>query len=179
MGSTRQAGRPADATTLAADLVNSDPRGDVMRAIVQDGYGSTDVLRLAEIDKPDIAANEVLLKVYAAGMDRGTWHVMTGRPYLIRVLGFGFRGPKNPVPGLDVAGTVVTVGSDVTRFQVGEGAAADAAAPSPNTRPRGKTNSPTSQPGSASSRPPSFRSPRSRLSRACATLGASRQDSRC
>jgi len=120
MGSTRQAGRPADATTLAADLVNSDPRGDVMRAIVQDGYGSTDVLRLAEIDKPDIAANEVLLKVYAAGMDRGTWHVMTGRPYLIRVLGFGFRGPKNPVPGLDVAGTVVTVGSDVTRFQVGD-----------------------------------------------------------
>jgi NADPH:quinone reductase-like Zn-dependent oxidoreductase len=90
-----------------------------MRAIVQDRYGSTDVLRLAEIDKPEIAANEVLLKVRAAGMDRGTWHVMTGQPYLMRVMGFGFRGPKNPVAGLDVAGTVVAVGSDVTRFQVG------------------------------------------------------------
>jgi NADPH:quinone reductase-like Zn-dependent oxidoreductase len=91
-----------------------------MRAIVQDRYGSTDVLRLAEIDKPEIAANEVLLKVRAAGMDRGTWHVMTGQPYLMRVMGFGFRGPKNPVAGLDVAGTVVAVGTDVTRFQVGD-----------------------------------------------------------
>ncbi len=91
-----------------------------MRAIVQDGYGSTDVLRLAEIDKPDIAANEVLLEVRAAGMDRGTWHMMTGQPYLMRVMGFGFRGPKNRIAGLDVAGTVVAVGSDVTRFQVGD-----------------------------------------------------------
>ena len=91
-----------------------------MRAIVQDRYGSTDVLRLAEIDKPEIAANEVLLKVRAAGMDRGTWHVMTGQPDLMRVMGFGFRGPKNPVAGLDVAGTVVAVGSDVTRFQAGD-----------------------------------------------------------
>jgi NADPH:quinone reductase-like Zn-dependent oxidoreductase len=108
------------ATRLVADSGNSEPRGDVMRAIVQDGYGSTDVLRLAEIDKPDIAANEVLLKVRAAGMDRGTWHNMTGQPYLMRVMGFGFRGPKNPVAGLDVAGTVVAVGSDVTRFSVGD-----------------------------------------------------------
>ena len=91
-----------------------------MRAIVQDRYGSTDVLRLAEIDKPDIAANEVLLEVRAAGMDRGTWHVMTGQPYLMRVMGFGFRRPKNPVAGLDVAGTVVAVGSDVTRFTIGD-----------------------------------------------------------
>jgi NADPH:quinone reductase-like Zn-dependent oxidoreductase len=94
--------------------------GDVVRAIVQDGYGSTDVLRLAEIDKPVIAANEVLLQVRAAGMDRGTWHIMTGQPYLMRVIGFGLRGPKNPVPGLDVAGTVVAVGSEVTRFHVGD-----------------------------------------------------------
>jgi NADPH:quinone reductase-like Zn-dependent oxidoreductase len=94
--------------------------GDVVRAIVQDGYGSTDVLRLAEIDKPVIAANEVLLQVRAAGMDRGTWHIMTGQPYLMRVIGFGLRGPKNPVPGLDVAGTVVAVGSQVTRFQIGD-----------------------------------------------------------
>ncbi len=83
---------------------------------------SADVFRLAEIDKPDIAANEVLLEVRAAGMDRGTWHVMTGQPYLMRVMGFGFRRPKNPVAGLDVAGTVVAVGSDVTRFTVGDDA---------------------------------------------------------
>jgi len=120
MGSTKQPARTGGTTTLAADLANAEPTGDVMRAVVQDGYGSTDVLRLAEIDKPDIAANEVLLKVHAAGMDRGTWHIMTGRPYLIRILGFGFRGPKNPVAGLDVAGTVVAVGPDVTRFQIGD-----------------------------------------------------------
>jgi NADPH:quinone reductase-like Zn-dependent oxidoreductase len=53
-------------------------------------------------------------------MDRGTWHVMTGQPYLMRVMGFGFRRPKNPVAGLDVAGTVVAVGSDVTRFTIGD-----------------------------------------------------------
>jgi NADPH:quinone reductase-like Zn-dependent oxidoreductase len=91
-----------------------------MRAIVQDAYGSVEVLRLAEIDRPDIAANEVLVKVHAAGMDRGTWHNMTGRPYLMRIMGFGFRRPKNHVAGLDVSGTVVAVGSDVTRFHEGD-----------------------------------------------------------
>ena len=91
-----------------------------MRAIVQDAYGSIDVLRLGEIAEPDIAENEVLLKVRAAGMDRGTWHVMTGQPYLMRIMGFGFRRPKNRVAGFDVAGTVAAVGSGVTRFQVGD-----------------------------------------------------------
>ena len=62
----------------------------------------------------------MLIRVHAAGLDRGTWHMMTGRPYLMRVLGFGFRGPKNPVPGIDVAGTVAAVGSAVTRFAVGD-----------------------------------------------------------
>ena len=91
-----------------------------MRAIVQDAYGSSDVLRLAEIDRPEIAANEVLVDVAAAGMDRGTWHSMAGKPYLMRIMGFGFSRPKNRVPGLDVAGTVVAVGSEVTRFQPGD-----------------------------------------------------------
>ncbi|MGZ8583358.1 MAG: NAD(P)-dependent alcohol dehydrogenase [Actinomycetota bacterium] len=91
-----------------------------MRAIVQDAYGSVDVLRLAEIDVPEIAANEVLVKVHAAGMDRGTWHSMTGQPYLMRIMGFGFRRPKNAVLGLDVAGTVVAIGADVTRFEAGD-----------------------------------------------------------
>ena len=90
-----------------------------MQAIVQRTYGSADVLGLAEIDKPEIATNEVLVKVHAAGLDRGTWHLMTGLPYLVR-LAFGFRAPKNPVPGLDVAATVVAIGSDVTRFKAGD-----------------------------------------------------------
>jgi len=95
-------------------------RRDVMRAIVQDVYGSADQLRLAEVDKPVIAAGEVLVQVHAAGVDRGTCHLMRGEPYLVRILGFGFRGPKNRVPGLDVAGTVAAVGGDVSRFKVGD-----------------------------------------------------------
>ncbi len=91
-----------------------------MQAIVQDSYGSADVLHTARIERPEIADNEVLVRVHAAGLDRGTWHLMTGTPYLMRVMGFGCRGPKNRVPGVDVAGTVVVVGSAVTRFAVGD-----------------------------------------------------------
>ena len=92
----------------------------LMQAIVQDRYGSTDVFKPARIVRPEIAENEVLVRVRAAGLDRGTWHMMAGRPYLLRVMGFGFRRPKNPVPGIDVAGTVAEVGADVTRFAVGD-----------------------------------------------------------
>lgn len=91
-----------------------------MRAIVQDRYGSSDVWQLEEIDQPVPAADEVLVRVHAAGLDRGTWHTMTGLPYLMRVMGFGFQRPKNRVPGLDVAGTVVAVGSAVTKFTPGD-----------------------------------------------------------
>jgi NADPH:quinone reductase-like Zn-dependent oxidoreductase len=69
-----------------------------MRAIVQDRYGTVDVWRLAETATPDIAAIEVLVQVRAAGMDRGTWHLMTGRTYPIRLLGFGLLRPKNRGP---------------------------------------------------------------------------------
>ena len=93
--------------------------GQTMRAIVQAGYGSADVLHLAEIGRPAVAGGEVLLRVHAAGLDRGTWHLMAGQPYVIRLVS-GLRAPKNPVPGLDVAGTVVAVGADVTGFAVGE-----------------------------------------------------------
>jgi NADPH:quinone reductase-like Zn-dependent oxidoreductase len=91
-----------------------------MRAIVQDRYGSPDVLTPAVIDRPGPGAHDVLLRVRAAGLDRGTWHLMTGQPYLMRVIGFGFRRPKSRVPGLDVAGTVAAVGPAVTRFAVGD-----------------------------------------------------------
>jgi NADPH:quinone reductase-like Zn-dependent oxidoreductase len=91
----------------------------MMRAIVQDGYGTADVLRLAQIAVPTVAGNEVLVRVRAAGLDRGTWHLMTGQPYLVRLF-VGLRRPRKPVAGRDVAGTVAAVGSAVTRFAVGD-----------------------------------------------------------
>jgi NADPH:quinone reductase-like Zn-dependent oxidoreductase len=93
-----------------------------MRAIVQDEYGADPeaVLRLAEIAKPTIGDDEVLVHVRAASVDRGTWHVMAGRPYLIRALGFGLRAPKAPNPGRSLAGTVESVGKNVTELAAGD-----------------------------------------------------------
>jgi NADPH:quinone reductase-like Zn-dependent oxidoreductase len=91
-----------------------------MKAIVQDVYGEPDVLRLRDVDEPAPAADEVLLRVHAAGVDRGVWHLVTGTPYPVRLAGYGLRVPKKPVPGLDVAGVVEAVGADVTRFRVGD-----------------------------------------------------------
>jgi NADPH:quinone reductase-like Zn-dependent oxidoreductase len=90
-----------------------------MKAIIQDHYGSADVLYLSDIDRPTIGDGDVLVRVHAAGLDRGVWHLMAGLPYLIR-LGFGLRGPKNPVSGMDVAGRVEAIGKNVTDFQVGD-----------------------------------------------------------
>jgi len=91
-----------------------------MRAIVQDAYGSAEVLELETIDRPAIGAGEVLIEVAAAGLDRGVEHLMTGLPYLIRLMGYGLAKPKNRVPGFDVSGTVVGIGDDVTRFAPGD-----------------------------------------------------------
>ena len=104
---------------MTSDTNSPAPAKGTMRAIVQDAYGSPDVFRLTRISTPDVADNQVLVRVHAAGLDRGTWHLMAGRPYLLR-LAFGFSRPKNPVPGLDLAGTVIAVGSAVTRFSPGE-----------------------------------------------------------
>lgn len=92
---------------------------DTMRAVVRDRYGTADVLRIAEVAKPRAGDPEVLVRVHAAGLDRGTWHLMTGKPYALR-LGFGLRAPRNRVAGREVAGTVVAVGSSVTRFAPGD-----------------------------------------------------------
>lgn len=92
----------------------------MMRAIVQDRYGASDTWQFGEIERPAIGPEEVLLEVHAAGLDRGTWHEMTGRPQLMRIMGFGLRRPKNRVPGRAVAGTVVEVGAKVARFAVGD-----------------------------------------------------------
>src|SRR5262245_39760936 len=91
-----------------------------MKAIVQDVYGSADVLELRDIDRPPIGEQEVLVQVHAAGVDPGVWHLMVGQPYLIRAMGFGLRAPKVKVRGRDVAGVVAATGARVTRFGAGD-----------------------------------------------------------
>jgi len=92
-----------------------------MQAIVQDEYGDpSDVLRLAEVEKPEPQAGEVLVRVHAAGVDRGVWHIVTGLPYPIRLAGYGFRRPKRPSPGMDLAGVVEAIGSGVTDVGIGD-----------------------------------------------------------
>lgn len=93
--------------------------GSTMRAIVHRSYGDAEVLHLDDVPVPTIRPDEVLVAVGAAGLDRGTWHVMTGQPYLLR-LAYGLRRPRQPVPGLDVAGRVAAVGSEVTRLSPGD-----------------------------------------------------------
>jgi NADPH:quinone reductase-like Zn-dependent oxidoreductase len=91
-----------------------------LKAIVQEHYGSPDVLHLSEIDQPMVGDGEVLVRVHAAGVDRGVWHMMTGRPYLIRTAGYGIRAPNNPILGMDLAGVVEAVGENVARFKPGD-----------------------------------------------------------
>jgi NADPH:quinone reductase-like Zn-dependent oxidoreductase len=90
-----------------------------MEAIVQDEYGSPDVLELRDIDKPEITEEEVLVRVRAAGVNPGDWAIMSGLPYIARPV-YGLRKPKNAVRGTDVAGTVEAVGAGVTRLRPGE-----------------------------------------------------------
>jgi NADPH:quinone reductase-like Zn-dependent oxidoreductase len=99
----------------------TDPE-ETMKAIVQGVYGSPDVLELRDVEKPEISEDEVLVRVHAAGVDRGVWHLMTGLPYFLRLIipDLGLRAPKNRVRGSDVAGVVEAVGEDVTRFQPGD-----------------------------------------------------------
>jgi NADPH:quinone reductase-like Zn-dependent oxidoreductase len=94
----------------------------MMAAIVQDEYGSApeEVLRIAEVARPTIGDDGVLVGVRAASVDRGTWHAMAGLPYPIRLAGFGFRRPKALNPGRSVAGVVEAVGADVAGFRPGD-----------------------------------------------------------
>src|SRR5919205_4575086 len=91
-----------------------------MRAVVRDAYGSVDVLRLAVVDKPVAGEGEVLVRVHAAGVDQGVWHLMVGMPYVMRLAGFGIRAPKNPLLGYDLAGRVEALGANVDLFRPGD-----------------------------------------------------------
>jgi NADPH:quinone reductase-like Zn-dependent oxidoreductase len=91
-----------------------------VKAIIRDAYGSVDVLRLADVDRPVAGEGDVLVRVQAAGVDQGVWHLMTGTPYAMRLAGFGIRAPKNPLLGYDVAGRIEAVGTQVTELRPGQ-----------------------------------------------------------
>ena len=90
-----------------------------MRAIVRDEYGSPDVLRMSEVDKPLMGDDDVLVRVHAASVNPYDWYMMTGKPYLVRTQA-GLRRPKQRIPGVDVAGVVDAVGKDVTGLEIGD-----------------------------------------------------------
>jgi NADPH:quinone reductase-like Zn-dependent oxidoreductase len=91
-----------------------------MKAILQTKYGSEDELRYGETAVPEVADDDVLVRVHAAGVDPSVWHIMAGKPYLVRLMGYGMRAPKTKVRGTDLAGVVEAVGSNVTRFSPGD-----------------------------------------------------------
>ncbi|MCB0905475.1 MAG: alcohol dehydrogenase catalytic domain-containing protein, partial [Actinobacteria bacterium] len=90
-----------------------------MRAIVQHGYGDAATWHVSELPVPTPGRGQVLVAVEAAAIDRGTWHLMTGEPLLMRPV-FGFRGLRQPVPGRDVAGTIAALGDGVDGLAVGD-----------------------------------------------------------
>jgi NADPH:quinone reductase-like Zn-dependent oxidoreductase len=91
-----------------------------MKALTQDRYGTASVLRVSEVDRPSPREGQLLVRVVAAGMDRGAWHFMTGEPYLMRLLGFGFRAPSVATPGTNFAGVVEAVGPGVSGYVPGD-----------------------------------------------------------
>jgi NADPH:quinone reductase-like Zn-dependent oxidoreductase len=110
-----------------------------MRAVVRDSYGSADLLDLRKVERPRITNHEVLVRVRAAGLDRGVWHIMTGQPYLLRIAGYGIRRPRTAALGLALAGVVEAVGADVKGlapgdavFGTGKGSLAEYAAARPD-----------------------------------------------
>lgn len=91
-----------------------------MKAIVQARYGAPDDLELREVDRPAVGDDAVLVRVRAASVHPDVWHVVCGRPYVLRLMGAGLLRPANPIPGTDVAGTVESVGKNVTEFRKGD-----------------------------------------------------------
>ena len=122
-------------TTATTPVDTSTPDGDAtrrpagapdpslparMRAAGREVYGSVDVVGILDRPRPEPGPDEVLVRVAAAGVDRGAWHLMAGLPHLVRLAGYGVRRPKEPVLGADLAGRVEAVGRDVTRFRPGD-----------------------------------------------------------
>src|SRR5918996_59894 len=116
----RDTARCLGCASWAADPTAWPSKGQTVKAVVQDRYGEVDVLSVRDIEEPVPGDDEVLIRVRAAGVDPGIWHLMTGRPYLVRLMGFGLRVPKVRIRGRDVAGTVHTVGKGVTEVKPGD-----------------------------------------------------------
>ena len=114
--------RTTTGTAAGADTEATPSRAPerTMKAIVRDRYGSADVLSLSDVELPEVGQDEVLVRVRAAGLDRGAWHVMAGLPYLIRTAGYGLRRPKAAGLGSELAGVVEAVGSNVTQLRPGD-----------------------------------------------------------
>ncbi len=91
-----------------------------MKAIIRAHYGSPDVLQVKEVEKPLLEDHRLLVKVHAASVNALDWHLMRGKPFLVRIAGSGLRTPKDQRLGVDLAGRVEAVGRKVTRFQVGD-----------------------------------------------------------
>src|ERR1700755_2915385 len=113
---------------LPTDSVNPRPNGKpsppsarehLMKVSVQPRYGSPDVLQLRDIDKPLVKDDEVLVRVHAAAVNIGDWHLLRGVPYVIRLVA-GLRGPRREMPGLDIAGRVEAVGGNVQQLRPGD-----------------------------------------------------------
>lgn len=102
----------------ARSVVPAARRAD-MKAVMHSRYGNADVLQVAAIERPVPRKNDVLIRVKAAGVDYGQWHLMAGKPYVMR-LATGLTKPRQRVRGLDVSGVVEAVGAGVTRFKVGD-----------------------------------------------------------
>ncbi|MGD8167058.1 NAD(P)-dependent alcohol dehydrogenase [Herbiconiux sp. P16] len=105
---------PSDSSTPS----NSSPA--TMRAVTQPRYGTPDALQVTSVSVPEPGPNDVRVRIRAAGVDAGTWHLVTGKPYLMRLLGFGLRGPRSGTLGLAFAGAVDAVGAGVTSFRPGD-----------------------------------------------------------
>jgi NADPH:quinone reductase-like Zn-dependent oxidoreductase len=116
-------------------------------------------LQVREVARPAAAAGEVLVRVQAVGLDRGALHIMTGRPYLMRLAGFGVRRPKDPSLGTELAGMIEAVGAEVSGLAVGDDVTGPVGTRSPSTPRPARIGWPESRQTSVTSRPPPCRSP--------------------
>jgi NADPH:quinone reductase-like Zn-dependent oxidoreductase len=114
--------RPSVGRSREAEIMESarELQATTMKAIVAPRYGSAEVLEYRDVPKPVVGDDDVLVRVHASSVNPADWHGMTGTPFLVRIAGGGFRKPKQPILGSDVAGSVEAVGANVTEFRPGD-----------------------------------------------------------
>ena len=100
--------------------IQDTERTATMQAIVQERYGGPETVQLREMAKPTAGDGQVLVRVHASSVNRGDWHLMRGKPFVIRLAGYGVLRPKHAILGQDMAGTVAAVGKNVSEFQPGD-----------------------------------------------------------